>query len=180
MTFRSAYKVFHFLYLLKCFLCYYYWCDVSVMFQLWGLSGSRPFSWPSLRLSLLAWHRDCQRYKHKQTHTLSHSQFSYIIQTLYPNLSSPDFTSPGDEDRHRRSDVTVWEDRQWHQVLYQHTAGGRHLFEKLDYPQQTFNPGSWCAPKCFFLKSYMMKIILKLKIQTKHFQFWMLYHYIKV
>lgn len=152
MTFRSAYKVFHFLYLLKCFLCYYYWCDVSVMFQLWGLSGSRPFSWPSLRLSLLAWHRDCQRYKHKQTHTLSHSQFSYIIQTLYPNLSSPDFTSPGDEDRHRHSDVTVWEDRQWHQVLYQHTAGGRHLFEKLDYPQQTFNPGSWCAPKWVFLK----------------------------
>lgn len=180
MTFRGAYKVFHFLYLLKCFLCYYYWCDVSVMFQLWGLSGSRPFSWPSLRLSLLAWHRDCQRYKHKQTHTRSHSQFSYIIQTLYPNLSSPDFTSPGDEDRHRRSDVTVWEDRQWHQVLYQHTAGGRQLFEKLDYPQQTFNPGSWCAPKCFFLKSSMMKIILKLKIQTKQFQFWMIYHYIKV
>lgn len=100
--------------------------------------------------------RLAQRLSEVQTQTntypFTHSQFSYIIQTLYPNLSSPDFTSPGDEDRHRRSDVTVWEDRQWHQVLYQHTAGGRQLFEKLDYPQQTFNPGSWCAPKWVFLK----------------------------
>lgn len=57
-------------------------------------------------------------------------------------------TPAGHEGGHRNSDVAVWEDGQWHQVLYQHTTGGWHHCEVLSFVWAVV--ALYCMSKCVY------------------------------
>lgn len=93
------------------------------MSQLSGLSDSRPSSWRSRRLSPPDSRRDWQRSACSETHTSAQREQNHIMDNCWREPLFADLTAAGDEDRHRHSDVSVWEDGQRHQGVHQHASG---------------------------------------------------------